>query len=186
MVDSSVTMRPTITALPPRALLTRTALYLVLWWIIADVGDPVTAAIGVVAAFGAARLSLRLLPANPGRLRKRKLAALALGFLRQSIVAGFDVARRAFSPSLPIAPGYIEHSFETPPGDARNLFTAITCLMPGSLPTGADDRGVVLYHCLDVTQPVGEQLAAEERRLNTALNGAFGSARIEDGGAAQR
>jgi multicomponent Na+:H+ antiporter subunit E len=179
-------MSQPVTALPPRALLTRAALYLVLWWIIADVGDPVTAAIGVVAALGAARLSLWLLPANPGRLRKRRLAALGLGFLRQSIVAGFDVARRAFSPGLPIAPGYIEHSFATPPGDARNLFTAITCLMPGSLPTGADDRGVVLYHCLDVTQSVGDQLVEEERRLNAALDGALGSARVDDDRAGQR
>jgi len=40
--------------------------------------------------------------------------------------------------------------------------------MPGSVPVEDSDAGI-LYHCLDSTQPVVEQLAAEERAYATAL-----------------
>jgi multicomponent Na+:H+ antiporter subunit E len=42
------------------------------------------------------------------------------------------------------------------------VFCAITSLMPGTLPCGsAGDNGLAV-HCLDMTQPVIEQLSAEE------------------------
>jgi len=41
-------------------------------------------------------------------------------------------------------------------------------LIPGTVPSGEDD-GVLVYHCLDTTQPVVEQLWQEERLLSRAL-----------------
>ena len=43
--------------------------------------------------------------------------------------------------------------------------------MPGTLPTGTDDRGALLVHCLDVGQPVVANLAAEERLFIRAVGG---------------
>ena len=34
--------------------------------------------------------------------------------------------------------------------------------MPGTLPTGTDENGALIVHCLDVGQPVAANLAAEE------------------------
>jgi multicomponent Na+:H+ antiporter subunit E len=51
---------------------------------------------------------------------------------------------------------------------ARNVFTAYSSLLPGTVPCGEDDGGIV-YHCLDISQPVLEQLAAEELRLTRAV-----------------
>jgi hypothetical protein len=34
--------------------------------------------------------------------------------------------------------------------------------MPGTLPTGANDEGALLVHCLDTNQPVAANLRAEE------------------------
>ena len=51
-----------------------------------------------------------------------------------------------------------------PAGLARNTFTTITSLLPGTVPCGEED-GVLIYHCLDTTQPVVDQLLDEERRL---------------------
>ena len=41
-------------------------------------------------------------------------------------------------------------------------------LLPGSVPTG-ETEALIEYHALDVTQPVVEQLAAEEQAYAKAL-----------------
>jgi multicomponent Na+:H+ antiporter subunit E len=41
--------------------------------------------------------------------------------------------------------------------------------VPGTVPAGAVESGALLVHCLDVSQPVVEQLAAEEALLVGAL-----------------
>jgi len=42
-------------------------------------------------------------------------------------------------------------------------------LMPGTLPSGAMEGGGVAIHCLDIAQPVAEQLATEESLFVRAL-----------------
>jgi len=42
-------------------------------------------------------------------------------------------------------------------------------LLPGTLPTGLDETGAVVVHCLDTEQPVAAQMAAEEALLIRAL-----------------
>ena len=97
---------------------------------------------------------------------------LALRFVWGSIVAGLDIARRAFSPSLPLKLGYHNYPVGLPPGNSRNLFTSVTSLMPGTLPTGADESGHLIYHCLDVEQPVLQELSREEAQFVAALGAA--------------
>ena len=143
-----------------RAACVRGAWLLGGWWVLigAHPGDLLC---GLFAAALATGLSLLLLP--PGNLRLHPGAALwlALRFVGQSVVAGVDVARRAFDPRLPLRPGFVSVSPRIPPGPARNAFASLTSLLPGTLPV-ADDGDVLLYHCLDVAQPVATQLAAEE------------------------
>jgi multicomponent Na+:H+ antiporter subunit E len=55
-----------------------------------------------------------------------------------------------------------------PPGFARNTFATITSLLPGTIAADEVD-GVLVYHCLDDTTPVVEQLLQEERLLAPAL-----------------
>jgi multicomponent Na+:H+ antiporter subunit E len=43
--------------------------------------------------------------------------------------------------------------------------------MPGTLPAGIDDSGALLYHCLNVEQPVAAQLTIDEGLLLQALGG---------------
>jgi multicomponent Na+:H+ antiporter subunit E len=94
---------------------------------------------------------------------------LVLQFLRQSIVAGADIALRALDPRLPLRPGFVIYSAKLPPGPALNAFCALTSLAPGTLPAGPNDSGAILVHCLDVGQPVVSQLAADERLFARAL-----------------
>jgi multicomponent Na+:H+ antiporter subunit E len=139
-----------------------------LWLVLIQSAKPLDLAVGALAAIAATHVSLRLLPPDAGRVRVAVLLALLPRFLWQSLLAGIDVARRAFAPGVPLATGFVDYRTGFPRGLARNQFATITSLMPGSLPSG-DGQDSIEYHCLDVAQPVAEQLADEERRLARAL-----------------
>ncbi|MGY2904863.1 Na+/H+ antiporter subunit E [Bradyrhizobium sp. URHC0002] len=135
----------------------------------ADTGD---LAAGLAAAVAATWASLRLMPPQHWSLRPIKLVEFVLHFLRQSIVAGVDVALRALDPRPRLRPGFVVYQAHLPPGTARDAFCAIMSLLPGTLPCGPAEGNGLTVHCLDVTQPVGEQLAAEEALCIQALGGA--------------
>ena len=137
-------------------------------WVVLIGLDPVDLAVGVFAAAAATWTSLRLLPPEAGRVRFAVLVALLPRFLWQSVVAGVDVARRAFHPRVPLRPDFVAYPVNLPRGQARNAFETITSLLPGTVPCG-DDAQTIVYHCLDVGQPVVEQLAADERAYGRAL-----------------
>jgi multicomponent Na+:H+ antiporter subunit E len=94
-----------------------------------------------------------------------------LRFFRQSVVAGVDVAWRALDPQLPLRPGFVLYPVALSPGPERNMFTTLMSLLPGTVPTGSDEKGRFLIHCLDVEQPVVAQLAVEEALFVRALGG---------------
>jgi multicomponent Na+:H+ antiporter subunit E len=144
-----------------RSAVARAAGFFVSWTIL-SAGNPADLGAGAVAIFAATWTSLRLLPPGTSQLRPLALGQFALRFLRQSLIAGVDVARRALDPRLPLTPGFVHYPVGLPPGSARNLLTTLMSLLPGSVPTGEDARGGLLIHCLDVEQPIAAQLAAEE------------------------
>ena len=125
--------------------------------------------IGVAAAGLATWTSLRLVPSGRSRPRFAMLAVLTVRFVWQSVVAGVDVARRALDPRLPLRPGFVVYPIRQGPSLARNAFLTLSSLLPGTLPTGSDEDGAVLIHCLDVGQPVVAQMTTEELLLMRAL-----------------
>jgi multicomponent Na+:H+ antiporter subunit E len=146
------------------AVLLRAGGFLVLWLVLAgvSVADLPAAAVAVVAA---TRVSLSLSPpAGPG-ISLPDLALLVLRFPGQSLLAGIDVAMRVFDPRLPLNVDTIPYTPRLPAGPARDAFTAYASLMPGTVPVTADAGGDILIHCLDVTQPVAQQMAQEEDRF---------------------
>jgi multicomponent Na+:H+ antiporter subunit E len=148
----------------------RTLGFFVLWMILTD-GNPADLVVGALAALVATWASLRLLPPGTRRARPAALGMLALRFLRQSVVAGTDVAWRALDPKLPLRPGFVFYPVGLPPGAARNMFTTLMSLLPGTVPTGSDEKGRLRIHCLDVEQPVAAQLAVEEALFVRAVGG---------------
>lgn len=138
------------------------------FWVLLIGFKPVDLVVGVAAAAAATWTSLALLPPGEFRLRLAGLPRYALRFLWQSVVAGVDVARRAFAPRLPLRPGLIAYPAGYPRGAKRNAFAALTSLLPGTLPVRDEAQGL-LYHCLDTGQSNVEQLAAEEAALSHAL-----------------
>jgi multicomponent Na+:H+ antiporter subunit E len=144
-----------------RTMVSRALGFSVLWTIFTG-GNPTDLVAGAVAASMATWASLRLLPPATGSVRPAPIIRFALRFLRQSAVAGVDVARRALDPRLPLNPGFIIYPVGLPHGPARNMFTSLMSLLPGTVPIGTTENGGVLIHCLDAGQPVAAQLTAEE------------------------
>ena len=139
-----------------------------LWIVLIRSAQPADLAVGALTAAAATWTSLRLLPADTGRVKFAALAARAPRFLWQSVLAGIDVARRALAPGMPLRTGFVTYRTGLPRGQARNAFATITSLLPGTVPAEDDESGI-LYHCLDTAQPVAEQLATEEREYAKAL-----------------
>ena len=150
------------------AALMRALLYFALWIVIDQSAKPANLAFGVLATAAATWASLRLMPPSLGSVRIGALVLLLPRFLWQSLVAGIDVARRAFSPRMPLQPGFVQYPTGLPRGAARNAFAAISSLLPGPVPVGETDTHIE-YHALDLSQPVVEQLAAEEQAYAKAL-----------------
>lgn len=153
-----------------RSALVRAGVFFCFWVIMAGT-KPADLAAGLIAALIATAVSLMLLPPGQGRIRPLLLGVLALRFLRQSVVAGFDVAWRALHPRLPLRPGFVVHESQLPVGPARDAFCTMTSLLPGTLPTDVTGSDGILIHCLDTGLPVTAQLAAEEGLFDRALGG---------------
>ena len=139
-----------------------------LWLVLMQSAKPLDLLVGALAAYGATCVSMRLLPPDAGKVRFLALMVLMPRFVWQSLLAGIDVARRAFAPNLPLRTGFVEYRTGFRRGHARNHFATITSLMPGTVPSG-DSPDTIEFHCLDIGQPVAAQMAEEERLLAKAL-----------------
>ena len=146
----------------------RAILFLAFWLMIAGY-DPVDLPVGLITAAAATWTSLRLLPAAKVQLRLSSLARFVLHFMRQSASSGIEVAWRAFSPRMPLNPGFVVYPCRLRSAGTRSAFCALSSLLPGTLPAGSDENGVLLVHCLDVGQPVAANLAAEEALFSRAI-----------------
>lgn len=163
-------MRP----MKPGAIQVRSAIarwmgLLALWLLIAGT-NPSDFPAGMVSAALASWASLILQPPGTRRIRFLPLIRLCLRLLLNSVAAGFDVARRALDPRLPLNPGIVRYASGLPRGSAHAVFSTIASLVPGTLPMGPAPDGMLLVHCLDTAQPVAANLARDEAALRRALN----------------
>jgi len=150
------------------SVLLRAVGFLALWLVLA--GAHLADIPAAVVAVGLATwVSLRLSPPSARGISLAGLAGLLVRFPGQSLVAGIDVARRAFSPAVPLNVGTVGYTPRLPPGPARDAFTAYASLMPGTLPLPTEDGSAFLIHCLDRDQPAAAQLAEDEARFMRML-----------------
>lgn len=141
----------------------RIAMMTLFWWLLAEGrwDSPVAAALIIVAAAGA---SLLLQPPSARRFRVLRLAALVAYFVRQSLLGGIDVSRRALSPALPLRPGLIRFEFSEAPGLPRVLFALMVTLTPGTASVRLEATHLVV-HVLDTDVNVGHRLRGLEERM---------------------
>lgn len=150
-------------------LLERFGLFLGLWLVLTGASPPGVLP-GVMAAAAATLVSRRLAPPEEHRLRLLRLLPILPRFALRSVAGGIDVARRALDPRMPLNPGWIVYPAKLPPGTPRVVLGGELSLIPGTLAAG-EEGGRLLVHCLDVDQPVLQQVADEEQRLQEALGG---------------
>jgi multicomponent Na+:H+ antiporter subunit E len=145
-----------------RTFVARTVFLYALWWILSH--DTVQAPLaGAVFACLAAAASLAC---SDGRTRWRpaRLPRLLAYFGRQSLVGGWDVARRAFAPSLPLAPDILRLEIRVATGAPTVVFAWLVSLTPGTASAAIEDR-VLVVHALDTRMPVEAQLRELERHV---------------------
>lgn len=151
-----------------RSAAIRASAFFVLWLLLMPSFKAGDLVFGLLATSAATWLSLHLSPPEHGRLRLGKLLLALPHFLLESTRGSIDVAVRALAPRLPVNPGLFTYATGFRAGLTRNTFASITSLLPGTFACGEID-GEIVYHGLDIKQPVSEQLREEERRLTTAL-----------------
>jgi multicomponent Na+:H+ antiporter subunit E len=147
----------------------RYAFYFALWAILIS-GSTIDLLIGLVTAACATWLSMVLLPVENQPLSLPALARFAVRLPWQSLIAGADVARRALDPRLPLRTGFIDHGTGLDAGWRRDGFRVLVSLQPGTLPVSTGETGNIVVHCLDTSQPIQAQLAAEEAMFAQLIN----------------
>lgn len=115
-------------------------------WLLLSGGDG--AGFAVVAAIVAGSLAAALAPAAMPSIRVLPALQFFGFFLRQSLLGGVDVARRAMRRRLPLEPAWIDYRTRLETGPARNLFMLSMSLMPGTL-AARDDGYTIRVHLLD-------------------------------------
>jgi len=128
-----------------RAVLSRIVFLGGIWLVLTGAGTK-GLFVGALAVPAATWLSLRLLPAGQS-LNLLRLAGHIPSFVAGSVMGGLDVGRRALSPRMRLAPGWVEVPVTLPDG-GRVALGAELSLMLGTLAAGTQD-GRLLVHVLD-------------------------------------
>jgi multicomponent Na+:H+ antiporter subunit E len=85
-------------------------------------------------------------------------------FLVSSLHGGLDVARRAFSPAMPLQPGLIIHSLNILHPVAKVVFIWVVSLLPGTASVHLEDD-ILHIHVLDFSLDHQQKLRELERRV---------------------
>ncbi len=120
------------------------------------IGAPVIVAIAVVVT--------RWRPQPAHRVQWRAVPGFLLFFMRRSLAAGVDVARRTLSPVIPLSPAVVTYRTLLGAGAPRVLFAGTLSLLPGSLCVSIDDDCLAV-HVLDAQHDVVGELGEVERRI---------------------
>jgi multicomponent Na+:H+ antiporter subunit E len=150
-----------------RPFLVRIILFAALWLVLSGglTSDPWVVLFVVIAATVTATW---LWPIDGIRVDAMAAIRFVPYFLYQSILGGWDVARRAMQPSMPIDPGVIEYTPSSPSMQVRTLLVGTISLLPGTASVYlAGDR--LCVHVLDRGAPNIERLAALDRRIVAML-----------------
>ncbi|MBW6509077.1 MAG: Na+/H+ antiporter subunit E [Desulfuromonadales bacterium] len=134
---------------------------LFLWWVLTG-GRASSWIIGVPTIALALWVMEAAPQTHPWRISFAGLLRFIPYFLLQSLRGGIDVARRAYSPRLPLDPQIIDFPLNLPPGPAQVFFLNSVSLLPGTL--SADLNGTTLkVHLLD--HKIDPQLDQLETRV---------------------
>ncbi|MCW8890558.1 MAG: Na+/H+ antiporter subunit E [Sedimenticola sp.] len=127
------------------SLLIKVVIFALVWWVLTDghLQSWLIGGVAIVLALWAAKY-----PPSDRPVHFLKLFLFLPFFLKQSLLGGVDVARRAFQPKLPIDPLLVECSLRLPPGAPQVFMTNMVSLLPGTL-SARLENSVLTMHVLD-------------------------------------
>ena len=115
----------------------------------------------------------RLFPGSGPGWSWRGLLSFLPYFLRASMSAGWDVARRALAPRMKLEPVFLDYPLRLPPGIPRVVFVNCISLLPGTLSCrlGVDQ---VRLHALYPEAATEASLSELESRVGAVFTGIRG------------
>lgn len=146
----------------------RSGLLLLLWWALTE-GDLSGWRLALVVVLVATSLSLVQLPPPRQRMRWPAAPGFLAFFLREMLLGGIDVARRALAPRLPISPGLISYDLSLRRQGARLFMTWTASLLPGTVSVELRPQELTL-HVLDVRMLPRKTLARLEAKIARLLD----------------
>jgi len=146
------------TGLGPR-FVNNAGLLLALWIVLSE-GSLSSLYLGVPFVLLAAAISVLRSPVYQ-RLNLMGALKFVIVFLGRIVVAGVDVARRAFGPANAIRPGFVDFDLTLPHGAPRAFLAAIVSLVPGTLSV-ALEGDLLRMHVLDIRADTQSEIAALE------------------------
>jgi len=153
-------MKPKFT---PASLAARTLAFTALWSLLSgNTWHEWPLIVLVIAAAVAA--SFALWPAGAWTWRVRPLLRFIPFFLRESVAGGVDVARRAFSPAMPLQPELKDFPLRLRSEAAQVFFAWTVSLLPGTASVRLDSQSLTI-HVLDARQPAEAKLTLLEAHV---------------------
>lgn len=151
-----------------RAALRRALLLGGLWWALTG-GDRSGIAWGAVIVVAATVASLAFAGAEGPSWSGPGIVRFVGTFAYGSFTGGVDVAYRALSPRLPLAPALIRYPLRSPPGPARDLFLGTVSLMPGTLTVAVRPHEADIHVLVHRAERTWDRLERLERRAAGAV-----------------
>ena len=105
----------------------------------------------------------------PIHLRPMGLARFIPFFLFSSLQGGLDVARRAYSPAMPLQPGLITHTLDFTHPVAGVIFIWVVSLLPGTASVHLEGQRLHI-HVLDLDLDHGQKLHELEQVVGGLFN----------------
>ncbi len=133
-------------------------------WLVLTAGSLEEWPLALIVLVAATIASMRLWPERRWRLNLIGVMRFVPFFLGQSLLGGWDVARRALRPSMPLNPGFVDHVFKLDSEASRVFFVWIVSLLPGTASVWMRD-GALTVHVLDRGEAPQEKLQLLESRV---------------------
>lgn len=145
------------------AVFFRCGLFALLWWGLCEgrLHAPFLALLAIGLAVAA---SLLFVPPGSWKFRLMGLISFLPYFLYQSLVAGWDVSKRALSPRLPVSPSVIRYPLTLRSRAGRIFLVWIVSMLPGTASIALDAEYLTV-HLLAGHLPHEERLRELEKKI---------------------
>lgn len=152
-----------------RAILLRSLLFALLWWVLVE-GRLASWGLGVLAILAAVWTSLRLLPPGPRRISLAGLLGYLAFFTRNSLHGGLQVSLLALRGRRALQPAILEWTLALPPGAPRVLMLNTLGLMPGTVGVELRDERLRV-HVIDERLAIHAEVEALESHIARMFGG---------------